>query len=331
MKKILIIHTAFIGDIILSTPLIKKLKAKYIDQGCSITYVTTPAGASVLKNNPDLDEIIAYDKRGAHKGFKGLYLLGKRLNYKGFDEVIIPHRYLRSSILGRLTGAPTRVGYDNASGGFLLTKKIPYDRSRHEVEKLLSFVESDDFTDDKLSLYPGEVEKEKVDEIWKNNNLNDKKIKHISQIQIKTIHDYRNWRLNERHYGALQGLNKAETAEKYGDEQVKIWRRSYSTQPPALEKTDERYPGSDPRYADLTESELPLTECLKDTVERFLPYWHEIIAPTIKDGKSVLISAHGNSLRALVKYLDNVSEDEILKLKIDSYSSLFILFALFID
>ena len=176
MKKILIIHTAFIGDIILSTPLIKKIKAKYIDEGCSITYVTTPVGASVLKNNPDLDEIIAYDKRGTHKGFRGLFLLGKRLNYKGFDEVIIPHRYLRSSILGRLTGAPTRIGYDNASGGFLLTKKIHYDKSKHEVEKILSFVDVKNFTDDKLSLYPSEIEKEKIDEIWKENNLDGKKI-----------------------------------------------------------------------------------------------------------------------------------------------------------
>lgn len=176
MKKILIIHTAFIGDIILSTPIIKKIKAKYIDEGSSITYVTTPAGASVLKNNPDLDEIIAYDKRGTHKGFKGLYLLGKRLNYKGFDEVIIPHRYLRSSILGRLTGAPIRIGYDNASGGFLLTKKIPYDRSKHEVEKLLSFIELDNFTNKKLSLYPSEIDKKKIDEIWKKNNLDGKKI-----------------------------------------------------------------------------------------------------------------------------------------------------------
>jgi len=176
LKKILIIHTAFIGDIILSTPLIKKIKAKYIDEGSSITYVTTPAGASVLKNNPDLDEIIAYDKRGTHKGFKGLYLLGKRLNYKGFDEVIIPHRYLRSSILGRLTGAPIRIGYDNASGGFLLTKKIPYDRSKHEVEKLLSFIELDNFTNKKLSLYPSEIDKKKIDEIWEKNNLEGKKI-----------------------------------------------------------------------------------------------------------------------------------------------------------
>ncbi|GBD89175.1 2,3-bisphosphoglycerate-dependent phosphoglycerate mutase [bacterium BMS3Abin03] len=126
----------------------------------------------------------------------------------------------------------------------------------------------------------------------------------------------RNWRLNERHYGALQGLNKAETAKKFGEEQVKIWRRSYSTPPPALEKNDERYPGHDPRYKDLTEAELPLTECLKDTVARFMPYWEGTIAPSIKAGKKVIIAAHGNSLRALVKYLDNISEEEIVGLNI---------------
>lgn len=126
----------------------------------------------------------------------------------------------------------------------------------------------------------------------------------------------RSWRLNERHYGALQGLNKAETAQKYGDEQVLIWRRSYDIPPPALEKTDERFPGFDRRYGDLQGSELPQTECLKDTVDRFLPYWHEVIAPTIRSGKQVLIAAHGNSLRALVKYLDDVSEEDILKLNI---------------
>lgn len=124
------------------------------------------------------------------------------------------------------------------------------------------------------------------------------------------------WRLNERHYGALQGLNKSETAEKFGEAQVKIWRRSYDTQPPALEPSDERYPGNDPRYAGLTEEELPLTECLKDTVARFLPYWHGTIAPTVKSGKKVLIAAHGNSLRALVKYLDNISEEDIVGLNI---------------
>jgi 2,3-bisphosphoglycerate-dependent phosphoglycerate mutase len=124
------------------------------------------------------------------------------------------------------------------------------------------------------------------------------------------------WRLNERHYGALQGLNKAETAKKYGDEQVHIWRRSYDTQPPALTGDDERFPGHDRRYKDLTKDELPLTECLKDTVARFLPYWFDNIVPVIKSGKRVLIVAHGNSLRALVKYLDNVSDQEIVELNI---------------
>jgi len=138
----------------------------------------------------------------------------------------------------------------------------------------------------------------------------------LDKLDLMWIPVIRNWRLNERHYGALQGLNKAETAKQYGDDQVKIWRRSYDTQPPALEKSDERYPGNDPRYAKLTEEELPLTECLKDTVARFMPYWEETIAPTIKSGKKVLIAAHGNSLRALVKYLDNISEEEIVGLNI---------------
>jgi 2,3-bisphosphoglycerate-dependent phosphoglycerate mutase len=138
----------------------------------------------------------------------------------------------------------------------------------------------------------------------------------LDELDLMWIPVARNWRLNERHYGALQGLNKAETAKKYGDDQVKIWRRSYHTQPPALKETDERYPGSDKRYAELNEDELPLTECLKDTVARFMPYWENTIAPTIKTGKKVLIAAHGNSLRALVKYLDNVSEEEIVGLNI---------------
>ena len=125
-----------------------------------------------------------------------------------------------------------------------------------------------------------------------------------------------NWRLNERHYGALQGLNKQETAQKFGEEQVKIWRRSYDTPPPALEITDERYPGNDPRYKTLNKKEIPLCESLKDTDARFLPLWHDEIAPTIKTGKRVLIAAHGNSLRALVKYLDNVSEKDIIELNI---------------
>ena len=126
----------------------------------------------------------------------------------------------------------------------------------------------------------------------------------------------KNWRLNERHYGALQGLNKAETAEKHGEEQVLIWRRSYDIPPPALEKTDERFPGNFPAYRDVDEADLPTTESLKLTVDRFLPYWFDTIAPTIKSGKKVLIAAHGNSLRALVKYLDNMSEEEIIKLNI---------------
>ena len=138
----------------------------------------------------------------------------------------------------------------------------------------------------------------------------------LDELDLMWIPVIRHWRLNERHYGALQGLNKSETAQKYGEEQIKIWRRSYDTQPPALEKTDERYPGNNPRYSNLTEEELPLTECLKDTVERFMPYWSETIAPTIREGKKVLIAAHGNSLRALVKYLDNVSEEEIVGLNI---------------
>jgi 2,3-bisphosphoglycerate-dependent phosphoglycerate mutase len=124
----------------------------------------------------------------------------------------------------------------------------------------------------------------------------------------------KDWRLNERHYGALQGLNKAETAAKYGDEQVLVWRRSYDIPPPPLEKSDERWPGHDPRYAGI--ENLPLTECLKDTVERFLPLWHDKIAPVVKSGKRVIIAAHGNSLRALVKYLDAVTDKDIINLNI---------------
>jgi 2,3-bisphosphoglycerate-dependent phosphoglycerate mutase len=124
------------------------------------------------------------------------------------------------------------------------------------------------------------------------------------------------WRLNERHYGALQGLNKAETAARYGEEQVLIWRRSYDVRPPALEKSDSQYPGRDTRYRGLTESELPLSECLKDTVARFLPYWHQTIVPSIRSGKRPIIAAHGNSLRALVKYLDGISDQDILSLNI---------------
>jgi 2,3-bisphosphoglycerate-dependent phosphoglycerate mutase len=124
------------------------------------------------------------------------------------------------------------------------------------------------------------------------------------------------WRLNERHYGALQGLNKAETAAKFGDQQVKVWRRSYDIPPPVLEATDPRAPGNDPRYRDLTPAERPLTECLKDTVARFLPLWNNSIAPEVKSGQRVIIAAHGNSLRALIKYLDNISDQDIVELNI---------------
>jgi 2,3-bisphosphoglycerate-dependent phosphoglycerate mutase len=135
----------------------------------------------------------------------------------------------------------------------------------------------------------------------------------LDQMWLPVI---RHWRLNERHYGALQGLNKAETAEKHGADQVKIWRRSYATSPPALEPNDERFPGHDRRYADLSNAELPLTESLSDTVARFVPYWTDTIAPTVASGKRVLIVAHGNSLRALVKHLDDVSDEEIVGLNI---------------
>lgn len=134
----------------------------------------------------------------------------------------------------------------------------------------------------------------------------------LDEMDLMWLPIHNTWRLNERHYGALQGLNKAETAAKYGDEQVLIWRRSYDTRPPELSIDDERYPGTDRRYINLTQTELPRTECLKDTVARFLPYWKEIIAPQVQSGKNIIITAHGNSLRALVKYLDNISDQEIL-------------------
>ena len=130
------------------------------------------------------------------------------------------------------------------------------------------------------------------------------------------------WKLNERHYGALQGLNKSETAKKYGDQQVHIWRRSYTTPPPALDYDDKRHPRFDKKYSNFNNNDLPLSECLKDTVERFLPYWNEYIKKDLEDGKNVLIVAHGNSLRALVKFLDDVSDDEILKLNIPTGSPL---------
>ncbi len=138
----------------------------------------------------------------------------------------------------------------------------------------------------------------------------------LDEMDLMWIPVHRSWRLNERHYGALQGLNKAETAAEYGEKQVFIWRRSYDIAPPELAPDDERSPANDRRYADLSDDELPLTECLKDTVARFLPYWEKEIAPVIKSGKRVLIAAHGNSIRALVKKLDNISDEDISRLNI---------------
>jgi len=138
----------------------------------------------------------------------------------------------------------------------------------------------------------------------------------LDQMDLMWIPVVRDWRLNERHYGSLQGLNKSEMAAKYGEDQVKIWRRSYDVPPPALEPNDPRSPALDPRYRDLKKNETPLTECLKDTVARMLPYWFETIAPAIRSGKRVLVAAHGNSLRALVKYLDNISDEDIVELNI---------------
>lgn len=138
----------------------------------------------------------------------------------------------------------------------------------------------------------------------------------LDEMDLMWIPVYHSWRLNERHYGALQGLDKAETAGKYGEQQVKIWRRSYDTRPPALDSAHPMYPGNDPRYSAMDPRDIPFTECLKDTVARFLPHWHETIAPAIMSGKKVIIVAHGNSLRALVKYLDDISDDAITELNI---------------
>mgnify|MGYP000894772509 CR=1 FL=1 len=138
----------------------------------------------------------------------------------------------------------------------------------------------------------------------------------LDEMDLMWIPIRQNWRLNERHYGSLQGLNKAETAERHGEEQVLIWRRAYDIAPPPLSLDDPMYPGSDPRYRDIDTAELPLSECLKDTVNRFIPYWSDVIVPTIREGKRVIIAAHGNSLRALVKYLDNISEKDIVGMNI---------------
>jgi 2,3-bisphosphoglycerate-dependent phosphoglycerate mutase len=138
----------------------------------------------------------------------------------------------------------------------------------------------------------------------------------LDELDLMWIPQQLSWRLNERHYGALQGLNKTEMAAQYGEDQILVWRRSYDVPPPGLEKTDPRYPGSDRRYGDMGENEIPVTECLKDTVARFVPYWNNAIAPQVRAGKRVLVVAHGNTIRALVKYLDNVSEKDIVGLNI---------------
>ncbi len=138
----------------------------------------------------------------------------------------------------------------------------------------------------------------------------------LEEMDLMWIPIHRSWRLNERHYGALQGLNKAQTAQKHGLEQTTIWRRSYDVRPPALSADDERSPARDPRYADLDPGEIPLTECLKDTVERFLPFWHDAVVPSLRRGERVVIAAHGNSLRALVKHLDGIGDEEIVGLNI---------------
>lgn len=138
----------------------------------------------------------------------------------------------------------------------------------------------------------------------------------LDEMDLMWLPVRHSWRLNERMYGALQGLNKAETAARYGDEQVLIWRRSYATPPPLLDKNDDRYPGRDPRYGHLAENELPLAESLEQTIDRFMPYWEKSIAPAIRSGKRVIIAAHGNSLRGIVKHIDRVSNEDILKLNI---------------
>ncbi len=138
----------------------------------------------------------------------------------------------------------------------------------------------------------------------------------LDEMDLMWLPVQKSWRLNERHYGSLQGLNKSETAAKFGEEQVKIWRRAYDIAPPPLERSDPRFPGHDRRYADLKPENLPLTECLKDTIARFLPYWHDTLAPAVRSGQRVVVAAHGNSIRAIVKYLDNVSDAEIVGVNI---------------
>ena len=175
----------------------------------------------------------------------------------------------------------------------------------------------------------GEAEAKNAGELINNENINiDLVFTSVLKRAINTMNiclsnmdhnnpeTFQDWRLNERHYGSLQGLNKSETAEKYGDDQVLIWRRSYDIKPPELDQDDDRHPRFDKKYENLDSKSLPSSECLKDTVERFLPYWEETISPNVKNGKKVMIVAHGNSLRALVKHLDKISDDKILGLNI---------------
>ncbi|OAT24283.1 2,3-diphosphoglycerate-dependent phosphoglycerate mutase [Proteus myxofaciens] len=177
------------------------------------------------------------------------------------------------------------------------------EKGRHEAQEAGKLLKAEGFTFDYAYT---SVLKRAIHTLW---NI-------LDEVDQQWLPVEKNWKLNERHYGALQGLNKAETAEKYGDEQVKQWRRGFAVTPPELTKDDERFPGKDPRYASLTPAELPLTESLALTIERVTPYWEEVIKPRVASGEKVIVAAHGNSLRALVKYLDNMSEDEILELNI---------------
>ncbi|HDT0721897.1 TPA: 2,3-diphosphoglycerate-dependent phosphoglycerate mutase [Proteus mirabilis] len=177
------------------------------------------------------------------------------------------------------------------------------DKGRNEAQEAGKLLKAEGFTFDYAYT---SVLKRAIHTLW---NI-------LDEVDQQWLPVEKSWKLNERHYGALQGLNKAETAEKYGDEQVKQWRRGFAVTPPELTKDDERFPGKDPRYASLTEAELPLTESLALTIDRVTPYWEEVIKPRVASGDKVIIAAHGNSLRALVKYLDNMSEEEILELNI---------------
>ncbi|MEX6160748.1 2,3-diphosphoglycerate-dependent phosphoglycerate mutase [Proteus mirabilis] len=177
------------------------------------------------------------------------------------------------------------------------------DKGRNEAQEAGKLLKAEGFTFDYAYT---SVLKRAIHTLW---NI-------LDEVDQQWLPVEKSWKLNERHYGALQGLNKAETAEKYGDEQVKQWRRGFAVTPPELTKDDDRFPGKNPRYASLTEAELPLTESLALTIDRVTPYWEEVIKPRVASGDKVIIAAHGNSLRALVKYLDNMSEEEILELNI---------------